>query len=531
MPPPNPNRKPLKLPNQGPGANRRPGMKMTPQKQKKLQELFRKLNEAIDAGHASQALNKIEELEERFPADTNVYMIKGRAHGSLGRHAESIEAFEKAVKLKPNEPDIRYQYGVALHKGGEFEQALLEFERVLYLKPDHFYALRHKSSALTDLGRNEDGYKVWEELVEKFRDVDLDLNRRTAIAISGARFAPKLRDAQVSIDDIAKYIDDSNEKQFRKAGYYQMGRLHQHLEHHDDAFDAYTNSKLIDKGEWDPEAHSQRIDELIDCWRTDEEIPFSKAKGVDGSRLIFIVGMMRSGTSLTEQMLAQVNGIVPGGEMNAVARSIPKSEHISMKYGHRYAIDRSLYTQGRINKMSKSAMEVYNEVHRHMSVTDKQPYNYVHVPLIMHMFPGVKIIHCKRDALDCCLSNYTQAFARLHMQTHDLYWLGRYFADYERTMNAWHEVPEVDMIDLQYEELVADPEGQSKRVMEFLGREWTEDILEFHKSKRTVNTASRDQVRKKIYTSSVKKYTPYEHRLDELKRGIEEGRARPHGGA
>ncbi len=97
-------------------------------------------------------------------------------------------------------------------------------------------------------------------------------------------------------------------------------------------------------------------------------------------------------------------------------------------------------------------------------------------------------------------------------------------------MKAWREIPEVDMIDLQYEELVSDPETQSKRVMEFLGREWTDDILEFHKSKRTVNTASRDQVRKPMYTSSVKKYLPYEHLLDDLKRGIEEGRARPHGG-
>jgi hypothetical protein len=146
------------------------------------------------------------------------------------------------------------------------------------------------------------------------------------------------------------------------------------------------------------------------------------------------------------------------------------------------------------------------------------------------MFPGAKIISCLRDPLDCCLSNFTQAFARLHPQTHELYYLGRYYADYERTMKAWREIPEVDMIDLQYEELVSDPETQSKRVMEFLGREWTDDILEFHKSKRTVNTASRDQVRKPMYTSSVKKYLPYEHLLDDLKRGIEEGRARPHGG-
>lgn len=504
--------------------------KLNPKQQKKLAALYSKLHEAIVSGYASQALTKLNELKGRFTDDVNVFMLIGLANGTLGRHAESIEAYKKATELRPNEAEIEYQYGVALHKGGELELGLIQFERALYLDPDHFYALRHKCSAITDLGREEDGYKVWVELFEKYKDKDLDPDQSNAIAISGARYAPKMLDAQESIDNIKKHIEQSKETQFKKAGYYQMGRLHNHLKQYDEAFDCYTACKKVETEQWDYEEHSRRMDRLIDCWRTDEPIPFSNAKGVDGSRLIFIVGMMRSGTSLTEQMLAQVKEIVPGGEMNAVSRSVPRAEVISMKHGQRYPLDRSLYTQGTINKMSRVAMKDFNEVHRHFSVTDKQPYNFSLVPLISHMFPGCKIIHCKRDALDCCLSNYTQAFARLHLQTHDLYWLGRYFADYERTMNAWHEIPEVDMIDLQYEELVSDAEGQSKRIMEFLGREWTDDILDFHKSKRTVNTASREQVRKPMYTSSVKKYTPYEHRLGELKRGIEEGRARPHGG-
>ena len=504
--------------------------KLNPKQKQRLAALYRKLHEAITSDHASQALTKLLELQQRFPDDVNVYMLTGLANGALGRHAESIAAYKRATQLRPNEPEIEYQYGVALQKGGELEEALIQFERTLYLQPDHFYAFRHKCSAITDLGREEDGYKVWLEFEAKYKDKELTHDQSNALAISGARYAPKYLDAQESVDKIAEHIEQCSEVQFKKAGYFQMGRLYNHLKQYDKAFDCYTACKKCETEIWDYEEHSRRIDRLIDCWRTDQPIPFSNAKGVDGSRLIFIVGMMRSGTSLTEQMVSQVKEIVPGGEMNAVSRNVPRSEVITMRHGQRYPLDRKLYTQAAINKMSRLAMKEFNEVHRHFSITDKQPYNFSLVPLIAHMFPGCKIIHCKRDALDCCLSNYTQAFARLHLQTHDLYWLGRYFADYERVMNAWHEIPEVDMIDLEYEELVDDPEGQSKRVMEFLGREWTDDILEFHKSKRTVNTASREQVRKKIYKSSVKKYTPYEHRLDELKRGIEEGRARPHGG-
>jgi tetratricopeptide (TPR) repeat protein len=520
MPPTNPKRK--SQPYRGP--------KLSPQQQKKRAQLYKQLSDAIDQGYASQALGKLREVEQRFPTDVNVHMLTGRAHASLGRHPESIAAFKKAVDLVPDEPDIRHYYASALHKGGKFEEALLEFERVLYLKPDHFYALRHKCSTLSDLGREDDAFKAFENLQEMARGMNLTPDRALAVAVSGSRFAPKLIAAQDAIASIEECIEDSDETSIVKAGYYQLGRLYNHEKQYDDAFDSYVKGKAADPYEWDPELHSERMDQLIDCWRTNEPIPFSNARGVDGSRLIFIVGMMRSGTSLTEQMLAQVKEIVPGGEMNAVSRTIPKNEIQKLKHTQRFPLNRAFYTQQYINNASQRAMESYNEVHPQFSVTDKQPFNYVFVPLIAHLFPSAKIIHCKRDELDCCLSNFTQAFSRPHPQTQDLYWLGRYFADYERTMKAWHDIPEVDMIDLQYEDLVDDPEGQSKRVMEFLGREWTEDILEFHKSKRTVNTASRDQVRKKIYKSSVKKYTPYEHSLDELKRGIAEGRARPHGG-
>ncbi len=490
---------------------------------KKLHALYNKLNKAIDMGHGSAALLKLEQLHARFPKDLNVLMLMGKVNGKLGRHPETIESYAKAVRLHPKDPEIRYKYAVALHKGGLFEESILELERVLYYKPDHFYALRHKASALTDLDRTEEGYAAMEKLYEAVEGQDLDADKLLALAISSARYAPKKRDALESIEELNRHLGDATEIGFKKAAYFQMGRLYHGLKRYDEAFACYTACKDLEKEEWDPDEHSDRFDRLIDCWRTDKPIPFSR---VDGSRIVFVLGMMRSGTSLTEQMLAQVEGITPGGELNAISRQIPTGETTRMKHGRTLPYTRSLYSPPTLNKMARAAMKMYNEVAREGIVTDKQPYNYTCVPLITHMLPGAKIIHCVRDALDCCLSSYTQAFSRLHMQTHDLYWLGRYYADYERLMRAWHTIPGVEMLDLHYEELVNDPEGQSKRVMEFLGLPWTEDILRFHESSRTVNTASRDQVRKPMYTSAVRKYLPYEHHLDELKRGLADGRAR-----
>lgn len=485
---------------------------------KKLHEVLSKINDAIIAGNAAPAIVKLNELNTKIPGQPKILMLLGRANAKMGRHAEAIEGYAQAVKITPKDADLRFQYAHALQKGGRYEESLLEYERALYYRPDHIPALRHKCSVLKDLNRMDEAIKAWEVLCASVEGAELDQTSRLAIAISGAQLAPASRDAKSAIDDLEKHLHDGScDPDLRIAGYWQAGRLYDHLKEYDHAFTAYKAGKELKRGGWDPDSHTKRIDRLIECWTGEANIPFSD---VDGSRLIFIVGMMRSGTSLTEQMIAQVAGVTPGGEMNAISRQAAKIDRPPLPHDRPYPITRRLCTRSMIQTMADNAMKMYNQIAHTGYITDKQPYNYPYVPLIAHMFPGCKIIHCVREPMDCLLSNYTQAFARPHMQTHDLYWLGRYFRDYERLMRAWHTLPEVDMIDLHYEKLVTDPETESRRVMEFLGLEWSEDILNFHKSSRTVSTASRDQVRKPVYTSSVQKYKRYEHHLDELKRGL-----------
>jgi len=493
-------------------------MPLKPAQLKQLHAVLTKINGAIEGGYTAAPLKKLSELNAKFPRQPMILSLIGKANQKMGRHAESIDGFARAVDAEPKDSDLRFQHALALQKGGRYDESLVEYERALYYTPNHFLALRHKCSVLTDLDRIEEAHKAYDALCRSVEGQDIGEDRHLAIAISGARLSPKAIEPKPSIERIKKYIDNTAcDSGLRVPGYWQMGRLYDHLKEYDLAFAAYKACKEIKKEGWEPDQHAQRIDKLIDCWTGNPDIPFSK---IDGSRMIFIVGMMRSGTSLTEQMLAQIDNLTPGGEMNAIARQISPIEKLSMPHGRPYATTRMLYTQSQITKMANAAQQMYNEVAPTGYLTDKQPYNYAHVPLIAHMFPGCKFIHCTRDPLDCCLSNYTQAFSRPHMQTHDLYWLGRFYRDYERLMKAWHTIEEVEMIDLSYEKLVAHPEEESRRVIGFLGLEWSEDILNFHQSKRTVSTASRDQVRRPMYTSSVQKYKRYESHLDELKRGL-----------
>ncbi len=507
-------------------------MPSNPKEQQRFVAILKQLHEEVNSGNLQvtmQAMPKLVELHNQFPKNVNVLVLLGRGYMAIRNLPKSIEFYAKAAKLMPTEPDINFQYGIALENHSHLQHALDRFDRVLQKQPNHFYALRHRVTTLDAMGNREEAFEGYKALVEKFKDKDLLDDQVNALAITAAAFAPEYTDARESLDTLEERIETTRDKDLARAGSSQLARLHKHLKEYDESFEWYTKGKAIDKDEWDCDLYSQAVDQLIECWRN-HEIPTSQTKGIDSSRLIFIVGMPRSGTSLTEQMLAQLKDLEPGGEMNVIDGLIPRNEKMIHRHVSRLPLTHRFYTHHAIDTMSREAMREYNKVDRRKSVTDKQPYNYALVPMIMHLFPEARIIHCTRDAMDCCFSNFTTAFTQLHMQTHDLYWLGRYYADYERVMLAWRELPGMRMIDLPYEDLVREPETEMRRVLDFLDFEWDEQVLRFHESERTVITASRDQVRKKIYTSAIAKYAPYEHHLDELKRGIEEGRARPHGG-
>jgi hypothetical protein len=151
-----------------------------------------------------------------------------------------------------------------------------------------------------------------------------------------------------------------------------------------------------------------------------------------------------------------------------------------------------------------------------LRVTDKLPGNYAFLGLIEMLFPNARIIHCRRDPLDNCLSCYFQNFATGHQYTCNLADLGSYHVQYQKTMAHLRNVISLPMLDVQYEELVGDLEGVSRSIIEFCGLEWDDRCLRFHENRRVVTTASYDQVRTPIYTRSVGRWRPYRDHLAPL---------------
>jgi len=230
---------------------------------------------------------------------------------------------------------------------------------------------------------------------------------------------------------------------------------------------------------------------------------------------IFVLGMPRSGTTLTEQIIASHPDVYGAGELPDLLRiahrkTDPKTT--SFPDNLRY-LDRSTLTAWGTEYIGGLIQRAPQAKH----ITDKMPANFLAVPLIHLMLPNAKIIHVNRNPVDTCLSCFMRLFRRKQEHTYDLAELGRYYVDYSRLMDHWRNIlPAGSFLDINYEDIVADQEGQARRLLDYCGLEWNEACLDFHKTKRQVRTASVTQVRQPIYTTSVERWRPYEKFLGPL---------------
>jgi len=235
------------------------------------------------------------------------------------------------------------------------------------------------------------------------------------------------------------------------------------------------------------------------------------------SRLpVFIVGMPRSGTTLVEQILASHPLVYGAGELEAISEIyLGMQRRFGMARPYPYCM--AEITRKQLDAMAQAHLDRLGGMSRGMArVTDKMPHNFLSLGLIDLLFPGARVIHCKRDPLDNCVAIFTQYFNEAHAYATNLADLGYYYRLYERLMHHWAETVEIPVLDLHYEELVAEPERHIRELIAFCDLSWDERCLRFHETKREVGTFSYDQVRRPIYKTSAGRWRNYAPYLDPL---------------
>lgn len=427
---------------------------------------------------------------------------------------EAIACFREALTLRPTSADDHVNLGGALVLQGKLEEAVACFEQALRLCPDH--ALGQCGLARLSLeGRYPRNDQATAQLKDHLARGRLSPEHRTLVLFTLAR----LLDKQGAYDEAFDYYRQANE----------AGRP------------AYLRSGT----EFNAEDYRRDIDRIM---RTFDLGFFGRTAGfgLDAEMPVFIIGMPRSGTTLVEQILASHPEMVGAGELHAFQRlplELPELLRTAEEYPRCLAqlnreTSRTL-AQRHLHYLEAVAGACRLEADATAApgptpvcdwradvarapgaapparVIDKLPMNFLRVGLIHVLFPKARIIHCRRDPVDVCLSCYFQDFRALNF-VWTLADLGFVYKQYERLMEHWGKVLPGRIMEVVYEDLVADQEAVSRQMVAHCGLEWDDRCLAFHDNRRTVRTASTLQVRQPIYKNSIARWKRYAAHLQPL---------------
>lgn len=519
-------------------------------------EITARLNEAEtlrNSGQLDAAETLCRKMVQMYPNSSAAYSAVGVLLEQRDNIEEALDFFKQAANLSPRDCGCWLRFGNCLAVLQYRDAALIAFQKALDLAPKDIHALVAMGSTLQSLERHQESLQMFskarslhpksalahlkegnqhqtlgnfskaQELFE--RAVQLDPNLVEAHT-KLASMATEPKELDEAIEKLKALADQQNIRtNWRANALFAAARVSIKQKQHGEAFKFYrqANNQLREKVNFNRDALTAYVDVAIKAY-TSEAIKTQKEAALSTDAPIFIVGMPRSGTTLVEQILSSHPVVCAGGEeqkmsglVNALVRD--KSSVVSYPADLTSILPAGLKTvgdhyMGHMNKRFPNAERF----------TDKNPFNFFHIGLLSILFPNATIIHCVRDARDTCLSCYFQHFAEAKTMdfTTDLEDLGHFYNNYKRLMNHWNELLPDRIINVVYEDMVADQENMSRMLIDRIGLEWDDACLKFNENERGVLTASQWQVRQPIYKTSLERWRKYETELAPLIQVLEE---------
>jgi tetratricopeptide (TPR) repeat protein len=471
----------------------------------------------------------------------------------LHRPVEAREVLNKAMSIDPNSnqvlcnfasyfflennSDEAYYYAKKAYVADpNFVDSLkllgkIHYKRAEYDKSLEFYRQAYKFSkdieiigAIADILERRSEFDEAFELVKPLIDTG---NTNPAILLTYSALSRKYGTQKTAIESIERKLASENIEIISRVSLHsELGKQYDALKEYDKAFLNYKQANLYER-----ELNKQILDVVqanesnnnvkrnsIDQWFTQynksfwESLPRSSNTS---ERPIFVIGMFRSGTTLCEQILSSHPDVHGAGELNDIHK-------IYFTLDNSKTHDKSPAPLTNVTKkqLADAAEKYLATLNEHSTtakrVVDKMPSNFSYVGLISLMFPNARIIHMIRDPRDVCLSMYFQRFGPQMTFSTDLEELADYHLAYQAIMKYWHEVLDIPILDVVYEDLVENQEAMTRKMIDFCGLEWDDKCLSFYENKRDINTPSYDQVRKPMYKKSVARWKHYEKHLEPL---------------
>lgn len=461
-------------------------------------------------GDRDGAIKSFQSVVRHDPSHANALYQLGSLYRSLGDIGSAVAVLKRAVRLLPDDDEARLHLHVALTEAGDLDGARTGLEKLCRDRPgwiEPAVALSVIHERLGDVDR------AWEllEPATKTNPVPVD------VALVLADLAPKLDRVTQAIDLLQETVRrDSTDDDQRMLCHFALGRLCDCRDESERAFDHFSRANQLKWKRFDPKDHERFIDAMIEMYDRNSVKEMPRGGSTD-DRPIFIVGMPRSGTSLVEQILASHPQVAGGGELPEIT-CLAGQAQAATGSPHAYPRCVKRLTQTHLDQMAKVYHAKLDTISKDARrITDKTPTNFLHLGLIAQALPCARVIHCRRDPFATCWSCYTHHFVGRHDYSYDLTHLGLYHQQYQRLMRHWRDVLSLPVLDLHYEQLIDDPEPVMRSLIDFCGLGWDDACLRFHENTRPMPSASYDQVRRPIYTTSIDHWRRYEMHLAPLR--------------
>jgi tetratricopeptide (TPR) repeat protein len=469
-------------------------------------------------GQALQEENALAEALAWYQRALQLDSSSARIHCNLAsalaeqeKYDEALASYGLALRLDPAYAEAHSGLGGVRYEQGHYAEAEAHHREALRLKPDLAAAHCALGMVREELGDFAEAEGCWRAALRH------DARQAGAHAQLATLLRGKLPDADLAA--LRQLLADPHLNDSKRAAlHFGVAQVLDARGAYDDAAESLRQANALAlagarrRGQgYDPAEHSRFVDGMMAAC-TPAFFERMRGLGLDSQRPIFIVGLPRSGTTLTEQILASHSQVFGAGELRCGRDAFEALA--TGDAGAPEALGRlDLATACRLGEKHLERLRELNAERLH--VADKMPDNYLYLGLLAALFPKAKFIHCRRDLRDIAVSCWMTNFRQIRW-ANDMEHIAARFAGYLRLMEHWRRVLPAAVLDVAYEETVADLEGVARRLVAWCGLEWEPACLAFHEGRRPVRTASVSQVRQPIYRRSVVRWKHYEEALGSL---------------
>jgi tetratricopeptide (TPR) repeat protein len=458
-----------------------------------------------DLGLRREAVALYRRAVELDPGRAESHCNLGTVLFEFRRVDEAVASYRQALLLQPDYAPAHLSLGLALRQQRRAADAELSCRAALAIDPNYVEALSLLGELRADRGQFSDAEELFQRAIAINPDFSFAFSSIATHRKMTSEDSAWLKGAEALL---AKRLPLGHEISLQ----YALGKYFDDVRQYDHAFEHYRQANELTKrygSNYDGAKLTQLVDQLIGSFDT-AFMRRCRAQASTSQLPVFIVGMPRSGTSLTEQILASHPDVFGAGEVafwNA-------AYHANQDAALECKMDANV-----IAGMARDYLDHLTSLAGGAQrVVDKMPANFLYAGLIHCALPQARIIHMQRHPIDTCLSIYFQNFFSIGAYANDLGNLAHYYGEYVRITNHWRAVlPATTLLEIPYEALIEDQEGWTRRMLDFIGVPWDPKCLDFHKTDRVVITVSKWQVRQKISKASVGRWRNYERFVGPLR--------------